>query len=321
MKTCPSCSSLIEDAASFCPSCGAPIDKITVSDDPYVPMRAGIHNAEAPLPSVNSNHAGYGISFGVGNTIEEAFKLWKGSLVPLVLIFLFPMALMFASGIFMAISVPTMALENAMGGGSVWSAIPVTLLIVALFMFLVTIPISCASYAGMFLMLHEQALKGAIGFGVWEAFRRGLRYIWRILGFGFIFTLILIATYLPTIISLLTDFWPLEVIAFLGQFIALFYLMIKLSLSFIIIVVEDRPVIESMKISFNMVKGHGWTILGIGTLLMAMMFGTFMVGWIVFLIPILGQLALLGVNLLIGVFFVCLGFAMYAGIKDLAEVG
>lgn len=314
MKTCPNCSSLMEDAALRCPSCGSLIDEKSVIDDPYVPTRAGIHNAEAPRPNADADHADYGISFGVGDTIEAAFKLWSGSLVQLVLISLFPLLLVFASGIFMAIAVPTMALESTVGE-SVW----VAMLAVALILFLVVITTSYASYAGMLLMLHEKSRKGAIGFGVWEAFRRGLRHVWRLLGFSSIFVLIIIATYLPAAIGWISEVWALASIATLGGIIAALYLMIKLSLSYIIIVVEDRPVIESIKTSLNMVRGHGWTILGIGALAMMMGFGVGIVTGIVSLIPILGQLVGLGVNLLLAPFFVSLGFAMYAGIKDLAE--
>jgi hypothetical protein len=316
MENCTICGMALNTGETTCPACtDIPADSFS-KDNPYAATDASILG-NTPTQNELPPETDYQIAFGVSQTVGETFSLWSETLWRLVLISLFPMIPLVPTAIIVVVMVSGMFLDGD-------SDFPNAAIAVGAVGIVVMWLLQCAATAGSLLLIEDQVMYGRKQMGVFEAFMSGFSFMGRFIGLGLLIVTALTVLSIPSTIFLIYQHWVLASIFGLFAMSAGCYLFVRWCAAAPIIVLEDHGIIESMGRSANMVYGNAWTVLGIQWTIMAILMGTAIVSGLIGLIPILGQLANLAINLVISPFVTVAIFTLYAGLKGLrkySEVG
>lgn len=142
----------------------------------------------------------------------------------------------------------------------------VTLFFLFMYLFFIVLFFSSVTYVAIYNKNGKMSVR--------DALRGGLRFFWRYLGWFLLIVLIVIGLFIPggvlLLITILT--WGgltlglkvllviLTILVFLACFILMIYLMVRWSFSSYIFVGENSGVIEAMRRSVRLVRGHWWMV-------------------------------------------------------------
>ena len=157
---------------------------------------------------------------------------------------------------------------NAINGSNVGTFLPSMFLFLFLFLFLAIIILSVFSilYYLVIFYITIYNKNGKMNFN--GAFRGARKYFWRFIGLILFIMFIFVVMFIPLIIAFMILFFIpgigilliiLGLIFFIGLYI---YLLISWMFSPIILISQNKGIIESMKISYHAVKGMWWHCFG-----------------------------------------------------------
>jgi hypothetical protein len=320
MSRCPNCGVSLDPSASQCIACGT---RTAASSVGAVSDR-GYHINPMPVGP-------YNISFGATEALSVAFRNWSrdwGRLVGLAAIpLLFSLPLLIGFGVWAFV-----AMKPAGGGDpSVGSMIAMGGL--GFVAFCVMMVGYIASLAGIVINVDERERTGGMTLSVWESFLAGLSKAPRLIVVGLVIGVIALVGFGPlfgagtyALIAVADGNSEPAIAGLLGIVgIILFpfatYLSLRLMPVWTIAVVEDCAIGEVFSRAFALTKGHALTLFGALLLLMLVMFGIGMAGGILGLIPLLGLLVQIAVNLFTASLQPVWGHAIYAGLVNESQKG
>jgi hypothetical protein len=278
-------------------------------------MNAAIDVATpAPPPPVQvSGGTQYGIPIGASDVIRSGFTLWGSILGRLVLVSLIPFIPVFITGLVAAVAVPSLIVFGRAAGPAEGTV--VVFMVIFLILLIGVAVVSSAAQAGMTLLLHDQARHQMLRRGSWQAFVEGVRYVPRIAGAVCLIFLAVVVT--AGIVALVARVSPIAAVV-LGMVTIVLYLYFLVRWINVVpaIVLDKKSVIDAFSYSARLTEGYGWTVFGglvlFGLITVGIGLGSVIIG----LIPILGGLINLGINILLSPLGVAVTFAIYAGLKD-----
>ncbi len=300
MFICPSCGARLNEELQTCPVCGASFEGL----DPYTQTEGLIDDAG---PEVARDAAGeYSIGLGVSESIGAAFRLWTGALGQLVLLALIQMVLPLAFGIAMAVILPALVQDSG--------AVIGILVILGPVLLAGMIAVSIPATIGMYLILDDHARHGGPRRSVNQAFVEGYQYLWRYLGVSLLLGLTFVLITAPIWLAVALEAGGVAFLFGLGAAVAIIWLAVRWSVLFPALVAEDRPGIESMGRSAELVSGYWWLVFGAFVVFGLLVFGVALVVSALGLIPIVGQIISIAFQLLAGTLATAFTFAIYAGL-------
>ncbi|MBN2344223.1 MAG: glycerophosphoryl diester phosphodiesterase membrane domain-containing protein [Deltaproteobacteria bacterium] len=293
------------------------------NSNPYQASDAVIDAGPIVVAPLESEDAAYQIKFGVGATIGETFDALINSLGPLILISLIPFVpavvmTIIAIGVIISIvfqKFPHMmenfspeALFDLVGGLGVGVLIMTVVFVILAMVF--TFP----SFMGQIKILDEKSRYGEPRTGIWQTYMHGFRYVLPIFGFVILVYIAMVLLMLPVaLFGSLPVVAVLYVVAILG---VLSFVGIRFCVTLPVMVIEELPLFAALVRSNELVKGRTWKVMGIYGVFFAVMMGIGMGMGIVGMIPVIGQLAGLAMQVLMAPLQAALMFAIYAGLRS-----
>lgn len=243
-----------------------------------------------------------GLFRGVGQLIKAQWEIWlvaKAIAMGLILVLVF--------GLVGSFALPIALLIPAIKG--IFSGQPLPLIIAAAFFL-----ICCFGYVVMYSFVNlwsQVAVTLGLAYGEQQkaplgaTLVQGLRPLLRMLGVILLGGLIL---------------WG----ALMFFFVPFFFVAPGLILAWYIAVLEDRPIRESLALSWERTRGHRLAIVGRYLLFWLLIFGVFLLLAVVGIIPILGAIIAMPLHfllqLLLPVLTLALGYVIYVDLKPIAPV-
>jgi hypothetical protein len=263
----------------------------------------------------------YGVSLRAGDLLSQTWRVWRDDAVRLTGITALPYGFMFLAAIGLVVagvvmgfdpdhledSGPFMGLVIGGGGGLVISA---ALLLVA-------------AAAGTFHAVEERLRGEHRADGVIGMLLLGVGSLARLMGAYIVVGAAMMALALPATVAtgmaFAAESWGLGIGAMLlwmPTCIAWIYASLRLLVAGPAIVVEDLGVIDGIKRSLAMTRGHVVDIFVAGLVLWAVLFGVNMATTVISLVPIFGAMFQLVVGIVMASIQAVFMFLLYAGLRD-----
>ncbi|MCU0848408.1 MAG: glycerophosphoryl diester phosphodiesterase membrane domain-containing protein [Spirochaetes bacterium] len=300
MNNCQKCGKEIDAGADVCGFCGAPAEN------------AG---ATAVQPVTGAGLFPDGIAFSVNAIIDSGFRLWIKALGPLIILQLIMFSVMAALVILMIIFAaaffgPDFGLPAVKS--IVAAAVPAVIAAVA---------VSLAATAGSYMLIEDYAEHGDKKREIKDSLMDGFRKLPVMLCavMAYVACVIICAAPGLAVMAGMREMLAAGALLLLTGMAGMLYLFIRMYPLFPVIVLENRGAVESMKRSWELTGGRWWKVLGIVLAITLIFFGIGIGIGIVGFIPVLGQIAYIGMQIILGPLNTVFSYCCYDALKKSAS--
>ena len=300
MNTCRKCGKEFEAGAGVCGYCGEPVEN---------------EGANAVRPGSGTGLFPDGIAFSVNAIIESGFRLWIKALGPLIILQLITFSVIAALVVLMIIFAvlffgPDFGLPAVKS--IVAAAVPAVIAAVA---------VSLAATAGSYMLIEDYSEQGDKKREIKSALMDGFRKLPAMLCAVMAYAACVIICAAPglVVMAVLRDMLAAGALLLLAGMAGMLYLFIRMYPLFPVIVLENRDAAESIKRAWELTGGRWWKIFGIVLVISLIFFGIGIGIGIVGFIPVLGQIAYVGMQIFLAPLNTVFSYCCYDALKKSAS--